>query len=549
VVEVIDNLPKRLREQWDDLARRVIAALRLDEHRSMEGLDRPQEHMQAAQFPSCVIVGFSGGPDSTALLCACAHLRDNILRLLQITPHHLRIIAVHLDHGLRDESAGDADWCNTIAERLQVEFISERLEKKAFDDLKGKGIETRARMLRRRFFAETARRVLKRDTSTAVILLAHTLDDQAETVLINLARGAGLVGAGGMAVSQPLSPACIIIRPFLDVRKGDLESLLKESSIEYLCDITNLDPNYSPRNRIRNEVMPALTETFPAAAEKLAQFANFARESYEAVERYALEFESAYAKRFDELFPGIFIPGAPRIEGRLVPRQPLKYIPEPVRASLFKRMLAERNISFDYRSMLEIDALLDSPEYGNAACGIEASRKYIWLPPKILTDKNAVLSGEPFGHDLCLNKFSIFRTDMSCIAAVILAGRDLESSQFPIDESGSNTAGLQELVEKECDVIAVPFEGIKLPLRFAEIGKRKARIAHPRSRLIGLRKYYLDAGLPPSVIERLRVLVDARDRTFWHPEIEGRIAVESISDLKKADNVLVIVFLMGIDCD
>jgi tRNA(Ile)-lysidine synthase len=151
-----------------------------------------------------VAVAASGGADSTALLALCAGLRA-----------HGRIdpVAVHVDHGLRDESGLDRACAASAAERLGVAFASRRLDLRA-----GSGVAARAREAR---FAALAEMAVEQGAS--VVLLAHHADDQLETLLLAIARGAGLAGLGGMPSRRAIDGTGIdAVRPCLRIRRGAL---------------------------------------------------------------------------------------------------------------------------------------------------------------------------------------------------------------------------------------------------------------------------------------------------------------------------------------
>ena len=161
----------------------------------------------------------SGGADSLALLAlACAA--------------DLRVTAVHVDHGLRPESAGEAAVVAAAARRFGASF---RAERAVVDD--GANLEARARAAR---YA-----VLPPD-----VLTGHTADDQAETVLLNLLRGAGAAGLAGMPPGR---------RPLLRVRRAETRQLCAELGLEPVDDPSNHDARFR-RNRVRGEVVPLLAD-------------------------------------------------------------------------------------------------------------------------------------------------------------------------------------------------------------------------------------------------------------------------------------------------
>lgn len=166
------------------------------------------------------VAAVSGGPDSLALLVlACAA--------------ELSVTAVHVDHGLRDGSAAEADVVAAAAERFGAEFRSERVVLQPGSDL-----EQRARDARRSAIGPGA-------------MTGHTADDQAETLLINLLRGAGLAGLAAMAPGWT--------HPILALRRSETVALCDALGLDPVVDPTNRDPRFV-RNRVRHELLPLMAE-------------------------------------------------------------------------------------------------------------------------------------------------------------------------------------------------------------------------------------------------------------------------------------------------
>jgi tRNA(Ile)-lysidine synthase len=204
----------------------------------------------------------SGGPDSTALLWLAARWRKGLKR-------GPKLIAVTIDHGLRPESKAEASAVKRLARRLGVEHRTLR-----WSGRKPKtGLQAAARQARYRLLAQAARRA-----KAGHILTAHTLDDQAETVLFRLARGSGIAGLAGMDTVAPLPVAegrgILLVRPFLHVPKARLIATLKAAKVAYADDPSNRDPRFA-RPRLR-ALMPALARE-GLTAERLALAARRAQ--------------------------------------------------------------------------------------------------------------------------------------------------------------------------------------------------------------------------------------------------------------------------------
>ena len=191
---------------------------------------------------STLVLAVSGGPDSTALLFLAARWR----RARKSGP---RLLAVTVDHGLRRESAGEARAVAQLARRLGVPHRIVRWEGKK----PATRLQQSAREARYRLLAAAAARAKAR-----AILTAHTLDDQAETVLIRMSRGSGLSGLGAMARAAPLPVGgeVVLARPLLEIPKARLIATLRRARIEFADDPSNRDPRFT-RARLR-EVMGAL---------------------------------------------------------------------------------------------------------------------------------------------------------------------------------------------------------------------------------------------------------------------------------------------------
>ena len=191
-----------------------------------------------------LILAVSGGPDSTALLVLAARWAKRLKR----AP---KLIAVTIDHGLRAEAAREAVAVKRLAKKLGVahRILHWRGRKPK------SGLQEAARIARYRLLADIAARA-----GYVHILTAHTLDDQAETILFRLARGSGLVGLAGMAHASPLpiggQTSLFLVRPLLHLPKARLVATLKAGRIGFSEDPSNHDPRFT-RARLRG-LMPAL---------------------------------------------------------------------------------------------------------------------------------------------------------------------------------------------------------------------------------------------------------------------------------------------------
>ena len=221
-----------------------------------------------------VVVAVSGGADSTALLLALAELiRRKELRL--------KLTVAHLDHGLRgNASKEDAEWVTKLGRRLGHRTVSARVNVKKRAGKTTDNLEQAARGARYDFLAKIARK-----ERAQMIVVAHTMDDQAETVLLNLLRGSGADGLGGIEPVRLLDSKHRIIlgRPLLRwARRADTESYCREHSVDFRVDEMNLDEKFA-RVRVRRRLLP-LMETFNSRiVEALSRTALLLREDAAAL--------------------------------------------------------------------------------------------------------------------------------------------------------------------------------------------------------------------------------------------------------------------------
>ncbi len=194
-----------------------------------------------------LVAGVSGGADSMALLWLLETLRAK---------YAFRVHVAHLNHGLlKPESKSYLDLVEKSAKALKFPFYSKAIDLKKIAKKNKRSIEEMGRIARYSFFEAIA---LK--TRANKIVTAHTLDDQAETVLLRLLRGTGLKGLIGIPFKRPQG-ATEVIRPLLAVEKAELLSFLKVNKLPFIQDKTNRDTTYT-RNRIRHRLIPLLARSY-----------------------------------------------------------------------------------------------------------------------------------------------------------------------------------------------------------------------------------------------------------------------------------------------
>lgn len=201
----------------------------------------------------------SGGPDSVAMLRAIVEMGA-------------RPVVLHVEHGLRgEESWEDARFVRELCEELGLHYEERRAE------LGRSNLQEEGRKERYRYAREVAD-----EKGLSAVVTGHTADDVAETVLMNLARGAGLRGLSGI---PPVRGR--FARPLIERRRAEILAYLDLLGQPYRTDPTNLEPKYA-RNRVRLEVLPILEELYPGAAANVARTAALVREDLGALEELAL---------------------------------------------------------------------------------------------------------------------------------------------------------------------------------------------------------------------------------------------------------------------
>lgn len=219
-----------------------------------------------------VVVGASGGADSTALLLAMAELCK---RTGKAGVPFIRPVAVHVHHHLRDSADIDAAFVQELCDALKIELRTVHV-----DPGQSPGnVSAAARVLRYRALGEESSKI-----GAKIVAVAHHADDQFETILMAMCRGAGLDGLTGMPIVRELKDGVRLLRPLLWSRRAECEDLCKAAGVQWVDDPTNDDLNRS-RARLRHEVIPILDELWPDAAKRAVGAAELVRAAQVALER------------------------------------------------------------------------------------------------------------------------------------------------------------------------------------------------------------------------------------------------------------------------
>jgi tRNA(Ile)-lysidine synthase len=217
-----------------------------------------------------IAVALSGGRDSVALLhAACAATQGTAAR----------VVALHVHHGLQD-AADDWDrFCEALCAQWQVGYFVRRV---AVQQAAGEGVEAAAR--RARYAALAA---MCADSGARLLLFAHHQDDQVETVLLRLFRGAGVAGMAGMPAMRPLDAhgGVMLLRPWLAVGRDEIDAYCGANALRWIDDPSNADARYA-RNALRAH-LPALVSAFPALHANVVQAAAHFAQASELMDQLA----------------------------------------------------------------------------------------------------------------------------------------------------------------------------------------------------------------------------------------------------------------------
>jgi tRNA(Ile)-lysidine synthase len=216
-----------------------------------------------------IVVGVSGGPDSLCLLHALKQLG------------YLAIVA-HLNHGIRPEAGDEADFVKDVAGKLGFNHHIEIKDTIAFAEKRGLAIEEAARRLRYEFLFRIAE-----EENAQAVAVGHNADDQVETVLMHILRGAGLSGLRGMqdrVVLPSWHDRIPLVRPLLGVWRTEVMAYCHEHKLQPQFDRSNLDTTYF-RNRLRYELVPALESYNPRIRQLIWRMASTLQTDFEVVDR------------------------------------------------------------------------------------------------------------------------------------------------------------------------------------------------------------------------------------------------------------------------
>lgn len=310
-------------------------------------------------------------PEGGTLLCAVSGGRDSVCLLhylASVAPQRgFSVAAAHLNHRMRPEAQRDEDFVRDLCRRLNVPFYTEAAPVYEMAERWGLGVEETGRRLRYDFFSRTADAIGAQRIATA-----HHAQDQAETVLLNLLRGTGPEGLGGI---PPVRGR--IVRPLLQTSRAEIESYLRENGLSHVEDSTNEDTRYA-RNRLRRELWPQLAAINPALERAIGRTAEIVRG------------ENAYLDALAaECLPA---------EGTAVETAALLAAPEPLRPRMARLLLNRMPTGKKDVGAVHIEAMLALAESGSGTLDLPENMRAVcrdgWLrltlkasapPEKVLT--------------------------------------------------------------------------------------------------------------------------------------------------------------------
>jgi tRNA(Ile)-lysidine synthase len=439
---------------------------------------------------TAVLVAVSGGSDSVAL----AHLLHGLARAGE-----LRVVGLaHFNHGLRSESDEDEAFCVRVAAALGCRFVAGREDVRAIAVREHRSIEDAARSARYRFF-DHARTELGAD----VVALGHTRDDQAETFLLRLLRGAGSRGLASMHPRRGF-----IVRPLLDCRRTELRAYLAAGEVPFVHDESN-DDLAIPRNRVRAELLPFLERFNPAIVDVLADEAALARDEHDYLHAAVVAlWPQVVCEEGDRL----------RLDAESLARMPRALARQLVQTVMSRA--AGRGVAFaDVERTLELavngGGAFDAPRQRVERIGIHV----------VLTSREPGAVGRPtrqrvgpFRYPLTIPGETLVG-EAGCVVSAEVAAAD------PGAFLSKASVALVQL-DKRDGPFAVRNRRPGDRFRVAGVGRRRK-----------LQDFFVDRKIARDCRDRIPIVVDERDRIIW---VAGYAVAEEFRVTDSAQSVIIL---------
>jgi tRNA(Ile)-lysidine synthase len=445
----------------------------------MQILDRVRRTIRQhnlLQPDSRVVVAVSGGSDSVAL--------THVLLALEAADELKVVGLAHFNHQLRVSAIRDERFCARLASSVSRPLLTDRADVAALAREGRRSIEDAARSVRHEFL-ERARRHFE----AGVVAVGHTRDDQAETFLLRLLRGAGARGLAGMYPRRGS-----IVRPLLDCRRADLRAYLDANGVEYIHDESNDDVRI-PRNRVRAELLPFLERRFnPAIVDVLASEAALARDEWQWMEAAATDLADRLCRHTD---------GACRIDAAA-----LDVLPPALARLVVRRALtsvgADREIAYEH---VEEALRLSS---GGAPVDLPGQRVERIGPDVVLTSRPP---GRPSHERPAEAGPNLLRYSLSIPGEVWIAEASGVVSAEVVPSAPLLDAAAGNAVPD--DMAIVPLDRVNGPLgvRFRRPGDRFQPLGLGGGKK--LQDFFVDRKVARDRRDRVPLVVDDSDRIVW----------------------------------
>ncbi len=381
-----------------------------------------------------VLVGVSGGADSVCLL----HILKELKSELGIT-----VYAAHVHHGIRGEEADrDAEFVRKLCKNWDIPYSLRKISVPEFAEREGLSAETAGRVLRYRCFRD-----LCEVKKISKIATAHHRNDQAETVLMRILRGAGIEGLAGIRYAREDG----VVRPLLDVSRKEIEEYCSENQLEYCIDSSNAESQYV-RNRIRNQLLPELEQFNPNITVALSNLAKNMAEDGDFMKGYA---ERLYRRLGSPL---------PNRRPVVLELESLRMVGTAIQIRLFK-LAAEDAMGKGYkveRKHWEVVLSLMEKETGTRIelpGGLTVSVGYGWLVFE--TPEMEELQGFPF-EALLVEPGGNYQIPGGTITVTLAEpNMELASNQWMLDYDKISNLTLELRTRRRGDRIAVYRDGRK----------------------------------------------------------------------------------------
>lgn len=457
-----------------------------------------------------VLVGVSGGADSVALCLLLRELeRDGMLTVAGIA---------HLNHQLRGAEADEDEvFCAALAARLGVPFVAERIDVAALARAGKRSIEDAARVARYSFFERAADAL-----SADVIAVAHTKEDQAETFLLRLLRGAG---TRGLASIQPRAGR--VIRPLLDVERAALRQYLAALGEPFREDATNADVAI-PRNRVRHELIPYLESHFsPGVTDVLARDAALARQDEQFLRDQAIEL-AARIVLTDVAAVTLDADGL-----RHAPRA----LSSRVAQAALQRLAGPKSINFDHVERLLALALQEKPGGAGQGGAVSLPGQYALRTGNTIVLRPALSRVEGAGRGPGTMHANSFVFSLSIPGEVELRPQGV-TVQAELSAPGADGGRLKsgKWAGRGAEV-GVAADTLQLPLavRSRRPGDRFRPLGAPGRRK--LQDFLVDRKVARAERDSLPLVVDGRDRIVW---VVGQSVAEDFRVTDPSQGVLLL---------